>query len=147
MSRPAHHPVDVHVGVRLRQRRTLLGLNQSELASAVGLAFQQIQKYENGKNRVSASRLYEFAVILGVPVTFFFEAFDESAFKRKGRKARDTSADSADLAKRETLLLVQAYYKIGNPEHRRRVADLVMALARNERGAGPTIRHSRHDRR
>lgn len=67
------HPVDVHVGTRLRQRRSLLGISQTKLGESVGLTFQQVQKYERGSNRVSSSRLFEFAQILDVPVSYFFD--------------------------------------------------------------------------
>ena len=67
------HPVDVHVGARMRQRRTLLGMSQEKLGTAVGLTFQQIQKYESGSNRIGSSRLYEFAKVLDVPVSYFFD--------------------------------------------------------------------------
>lgn len=71
------HPVDIHVGKRIRHRRWLMGMTQQQLALTVGIKFQQIQKYESGKNRVSASRLYEIARALGVPVEFFFQGADE----------------------------------------------------------------------
>ena len=72
------HPVDIHVGLRLRQRRTALGMSQPKLAAALGIAYQQLYKYEQAKNRISASRLYDLSKVLGVPVTFFFEGFDDN---------------------------------------------------------------------
>ncbi len=67
------HPVDVHVGARVRQRRTLLGMNQTKLGQAIGLTFQQVQKYERGTNRISASRLFELSQVLDVPIQYFFD--------------------------------------------------------------------------
>src|SRR5882762_7396194 len=77
------HPVDVHVGARMRQRRTLLGMSQEKLGTAVGLTFQQIQKYERGSNRIGSSRLFEFAKVLDVPVSYFFDEMPSNA--RSGR--------------------------------------------------------------
>src|SRR5260370_738995 len=73
------HPVDVHVGARMRQRRTLLGMSQEKLGTAVGLTFQQIQKYERGSNRIGSSRLFEFAKVLDVPVSYFFDEMPSNA--------------------------------------------------------------------
>jgi len=136
-------PVDVHVGSRVRQRRTLLGMSQEKLGEAVGLTFQQIQKYERGTNRIGASRLYEFSQILDVPPAYFFDEMPEEAVKgAKGKKAKkglsDTgqaafSGEAADpLIKRETLELVRAYYKISDPKVRKRLFELTKAVAREE---------------
>ena len=76
---PRFHPVDIHVGARLRQRRTIVGLSQTKLSESVGLTFQQIQKYERGTNRISSSRLYEFAKVLAVPVSYFFDEMPSKA--------------------------------------------------------------------
>lgn len=136
------HPVDVHVGARLRLRRTLLGLNQTAVANAVGLTFQQVQKYENGDNRVSASRLYEFAGHLGVPVGFFFDDMPPELATHAGRlaaglaaqRARDAGAapetDPArdPLASREALELVRGYLSV-NADLRRRIRQLVALIA------------------
>jgi transcriptional regulator with XRE-family HTH domain len=129
-----YHPVDVHVGKRLRQRRALLGMSQTALGKAVGLTFQQVQKYERGGNRLGASRLFEFARVLSVPVDYFFE--DISAVdgrmptRRKGQGIEygPPEGDSDPMAKRETLELVRAYFKIRNPAVRRSVAQLVKKL-------------------
>ena len=129
------HPVDVHVGLRLRQRRTLLGMSQTRLATFVGLTFQQVQKYESGSNRISASRLFEFAAVLGMPVSYFFSglAGDVSSGKPKvvapSNRAK-TEGDTDLHSRRETLQFVRAYYKIGNMEQRRRIMRLVAALAK-----------------
>ncbi len=103
------HPVDVHVGQRVRQRRWMIGMTQQQLAAKVGIKFQQIQKYETGANRISASRLWDIADALDVPVAFFFEGLDQE----------DAMAAGADMmADKEALDLVRAYYAI--PEHQRR---------------------------
>jgi transcriptional regulator with XRE-family HTH domain len=131
-------PVDVHVGARVRLRRTLLGMSQTALADAIGLTFQQVQKYENGTNRISASRLFELARLLDVPVEYFFEEMPTavaasspatgSAAKRSGRAKQPMSYELGPMAKRETLELVRAYYKIKNPEVRKQLYEMTMAL-------------------
>lgn len=126
------HPVDTHVGSRLRQRRALLGMSQTDLANAVGLTFQQVQKYERGFNRISSSRLFEFAKVLDVPVTHFFDGMDASVgtAKRKPGRPKATSKTEELNTKRETLELVRAYYKIQNKGLRTKTLDLIQALAK-----------------
>ncbi len=114
------HPIDVHVGSRVRLRRTLLGMNQTQLGEKLGLSFQQIQKYENGANRISASRLYQMTRILDVPVSFFFDGLDKGA--------NVWSPDDIWL-KRETLELVRAYFRIGTPAARKGLFKLTEAMA------------------
>ncbi len=115
------HPVDVHVGKRIRQRRWLIGMTQQQLADHVGIKFQQIQKYETGMNRVSASRLWDIADAVGVAISFFFEGLDE------GAESLDPPA--ADLmADKEALQLVRSYYAIPE-EQRRRLFDLAKVLS------------------
>ncbi len=114
------HPIDVYVGSRVRSRRTLLGMNQTQLGEKLGITFQQIQKYENGANRISASRLYQMTRILDVPVSFFFDGLDEGA---------SAWSPDANLIKRETLEFVRAYYHIGDPAARKGVSDLTKAMA------------------
>ncbi|MEL6208133.1 MAG: helix-turn-helix transcriptional regulator [Pseudomonadota bacterium] len=112
------HPVDVHVGKRVRHRRWMVGMTQQQLAQKVGIKFQQIQKYETGMNRISASRLWDIAHALDVPVSFFFEGL--------GQEAESPEADM--LADKEALELVRSYYAI--PEHqRRRLFDLARVLS------------------
>ena len=129
------HPVDTHVGSRLRQRRALLGMSQTDLGNAVGLTFQQVQKYERGFNRISSSRLFEFAKVLDVPVEHFFDGMapSTSGAKRKpGRpKAADKTAEPDLNTKRETLELVRAYYKIRSKDLRSKTRELIEALAQN----------------
>ena len=117
------HPIDVHVGSRVRLRRTLLGLNQPALGEALGLTFPQIQKYEHGVNRISAGKLWTLAQVLDVPVSFFFDGMAED-------QAGPTPSDSDRLHKRETLAFVRAYYRITDPKARLSLFELVKALAK-----------------
>ena len=121
--------IDLHVGKRLRRRRRLLGLTQQQLAESIGIRFQQIQKYECGANRVTASRLYELAVALNVPVNYFFEGLQQmNAPATPGAPANDRDLIAADvLSQKETLELIRAYYKLGE-RPRRRLLDLAKAL-------------------
>lgn len=124
--------IDLHVGKRLRRRRRLLGLTQQQLAESIGIRFQQIQKYECGANRVTASRLYELAVSLNVPVNYFFEGLAAAQGSPDGlapsNVANDRDLIAADvLSQKETLELIRAYYKLGE-RPRRRLLDLAKAL-------------------
>jgi transcriptional regulator with XRE-family HTH domain len=123
-------PVDVHVGSRVRLRRTLLGMSQEKLGSALGLTFQQVQKYERGTNRIGSSRLYQLSRILDVPVSFFFDDMPEVAVNRGNAIAESAQSrfDQQDLSKRETLELVRAYYRIMEPNIRKRIFELVKSL-------------------
>lgn len=129
------NPIDIHVGSRVRIRRTLLGLSQEKLGEAVGLTFQQIQKYERGANRISASRLYALSCVLDVPVAFFFEDMLPENSGKGGKPVASLAewnqeAFSGDLlAKREMLQLVRAYYRIGEPTVRKRMFELVKSIA------------------
>ncbi len=118
-------PVDVHVGNRVYLCRTLLGMSQTQLGEEVGLTFQQVQKYERGVNRISASRLWQFSQILDVPVSYFFDDLDEGS--RRGRP-------DDIMLKRETLELVRAYYRISDPAARKGLRKLVQAMADLPRG-------------
>lgn len=128
------NPVDIHVGQRLRLRRTLLGMSQEKLGESVGLTFQQIQKYERGANRIGASRLFMFSRILDVPVSYFFEELSDNIQTHEGQMAVGLSDQPQDaierdpMARRETLELVRAYYAVTDPKVRRRVVDLVRSL-------------------
>lgn len=118
------HPVDVHVGKRVRHRRWLVGMTQQQLAEQVGIKFQQIQKYETGANRISASRLWDIADALDVPVSFFFEGLEEGS-----KSAAAKSSIPADLmGDKEALDLIRSYYAI--PENqRRRLFELARVLS------------------
>ena len=115
------HPVDVHVGQRVRQRRWMMGMTQQQLGEKVGIKFQQIQKYETGANRVSASRLWDIAGTLDVPIAFFFEGLE-------GQAVENQDARGDVLTDKEALDLVRAYYAM--PEgQRRRLFDLARVLS------------------
>lgn len=130
MERPS--PIDVHVGSRVRLRRTLLGMSQEKLGEAIGLTFQQVQKYERGANRIGASRLYDLSRVLDVPVSFFFDDMpDGDGASREAVPAEPGEPDP--MAKRETLELVRAYYRIEDPGVRRRIFDLTKAVANLDR--------------
>ena len=120
------HPVDIHVGKRVRQRRWMMGVTQQQLAERVGIKFQQIQKYETGMNRISASRLWDIAHALDAPVSFFFEGLEgaESAEDAAGRPALPGDV----IADREALELVRSYYAIPEAQ-RRRLFDLARVLS------------------
>lgn len=132
------NPVDIHVGSRVRLRRTLLGLSQEKLGEAVGLTFQQIQKYERGANRIGASRLFEFSRILDVPVSFFFDDMAERAKVGESQEPvgladqPQAPLEPDPLTRRETLELVRAYYRIGDPQVRKRLFELAKSLGTSE---------------
>ncbi len=126
------HPTDVHVGSRVRLRRNMLGLSQEKLGEAIGLTFQQVQKYERGANRVGASRLHELSRVLDVPVQFFYDDQDPvraPAIPSGFEEAPQEGFDSDPLRRRETRELVAAYYQVEDPAVRRRLYDLAKALA------------------
>jgi transcriptional regulator with XRE-family HTH domain len=134
-------PIDVHVGSRIRLRRTLLGMSQERLGEALGLTFQQVQKYERGVNRVGASRLFDLSRVLDVPISFFFDDMPDSLTSAYGMQtnrratgfpdAQDGFTDDA-LNRRETLELVRAYYRITDPAVRKRVFDLIKSMGPSE---------------
>jgi transcriptional regulator with XRE-family HTH domain len=129
------NPIDIHVGSRVRLRRTLLGMSQEKLGEAIGLTFQQVQKYERGANRIGASRLYDLSRVLDVPVSFFFDDVrpagdDPDARHSEAGGQHDRMPGEPDpMAKRETLELVRAYYRIVDPTVRRRIFELTKAVA------------------
>ena len=133
-------PIDVHVGSRIRLRRTLMGMSQERLGEALGLTFQQVQKYERGVNRVGASRLFDLARVLDVPISFFFDDMPDSltssygvaSSRRSGvSEAQDPFGDDT-LSRRETLELVRAYYRITDPAVRKRVFELIKSMGPTE---------------
>ena len=122
--------VDEHVGDRIRVRRTLLGMGQENLGEALGLSFQQVQKYEKGADRVSASRLFQLSKILNVPVPYFFDNVPADSASHTRRLSDDGKAVPADMpTSRESLKLIRAYYGISNPALRETVLGLIEALA------------------
>lgn len=131
-----YNAVDVHVGKRIRLRRTLIGLTQEQLAQGLSITFQQVQKYERGSNRVSASRLWDFSQLLDVEIGYFFEEMSSLTKLNSPRliafsdnkiemdiQAKDT------MARRETLELVRTYYSVQDPHVRKRIAEIVKAIA------------------
>lgn len=114
------HPVDVHVGKRVRHRRWMLGVTQQQLAERVGIKFQQIQKYETGMNRISASRLWDIAEALDVPISFFFDGLNE------GEPTPEVLGDL--MSDKEALELVRSYYAIPEAQ-RKRLFDLARVLS------------------
>lgn len=125
------NPIDVHVGSRIRLRRTMLGMSQEKLGESLGITFQQIQKYEKGTNRVGASRLQNISNILNVPVSFFFEdAPGDTSSGPTGMAEASRSNYVVDfLSSSEGLQLNRAFVKITDPKVRRKVVELVKALA------------------
>ncbi len=125
------NPIDIHVGSRVRLRRTLLGMSQEKLGEALGLTFQQVQKYERGVNRIGSSRLFHLSQILDVPVSFFFDDMPplETGGPPGFREGTTQPFEKDPLVKRETLELVRAYYRITDPAARKRVFELTKAIA------------------
>ena len=130
-------PIDVHVGGRVRLRRTLLGMSQEKLGDALGLTFQQVQKYERGVNRIGASRLFDLSRVLDVPIGFFFDDMPDALGNAGGMNAarrgfglaeQQEGFDDETLHRRETLELVRAYYRINDAAVRKRVFELIKSL-------------------
>lgn len=136
------NPIDVHVGNRIRLRRTLLGLSQEKLASLLGLTFQQVQKYERGMNRVGASRLWDIGKVLEVPIGFFYEDMDKEVANQSPRMFSIPDSMPTELAeenenidldpmhRQETIELVKAYYKISNRKAAKHMFDLIVAMSK-----------------
>ncbi len=148
------HPIDVHVGSRVRLRRIMLGLSQERLGDAVGLTFQQIQKYERGANRIGASRLFQLSRVLDVPVSFFFDDAPIATDSAGGGGAAmgQANGDSGSglqsndpLVAQETADLVDAYYNITDLNLRKRVYDLTKAAGVVGQQAGGTDQKARKD--
>jgi transcriptional regulator with XRE-family HTH domain len=129
------NPIDVHVGSRVRLRRTLLGMSQEKLGEAIGLTFQQVQKYERGANRIGSSRLFDLARVLDVPVAYFFEEMTAETAARTPSRIKGLGEswvarlEPDPMVRRETLELVRAYYRIGDPSVRKRLFELTKSLA------------------
>jgi len=125
------NPIDIHVGSRVRLRRTMLGMSQEKLGEALGITFQQVQKYEKGTNRVGASRLQNISNILNVPVAFFFEDAPGDTSSGPSGMAEATSSNYVVdfLSSSEGLQLNRAFVKIADQKTRRKLVDLVKAIA------------------
>jgi len=130
------NPIDGHVGARVRLRRTLLGMSQEKLGEAIGLTFQQVQKYERGANRIGASRLFDLSRVLDVPVSFFFDdmSVETSSVSRTkpGMAESQQSFEGQELGKREILELARAFDRIKDEKVRRRILDLTKSVANAE---------------
>ncbi len=130
------NPIDKHVGERVRMRRMLLGMSQEKLGEQLGLTFQQVQKYEKGVNRIGASRLFDLAQVLGVPIQFFYEAMPSSV---SGQMAAPGLADKSGepyvadfLSSRDSVELNKAFARITDPRIRRSIVDMVRSIAGEE---------------
>lgn len=131
-------PVDIHVGARLKLRRNLLGMSQEQMGKALGLTFQQIQKYERAANRMGASRLHQIAQLLNVPVAWFFDDMPATLQPQPGfsdnkqaalEDAPHAALDSAIMQQRETYDLIRAYYCITDIKQRRKILELIKSMA------------------
>ncbi len=125
----AFDPIDIYVGSRLRMCREHRGISQTKLGDAVGVSFQQLQKYEKGANRMGASRLHEISKILDVPVSFFFDDMPEE-LERK----RATASPGDPMARRDVRELIDAYYAIGDKDKQKALFEMVKAIARSANG-------------
>lgn len=124
------NPIDIHVGSRVRLRRNMLGMSQEKLGEALGITFQQIQKYEKGANRIGASRLQAIGSVLNVPVSFFFEDAPGETGGSKGFSEENSASYVVDfLNSSEGLQLNRAFVKIADPKVRRKIIDLVKSLS------------------
>jgi transcriptional regulator with XRE-family HTH domain len=135
MAKKTPNPIDKHVGSRVRMRRMMLGMSQEKLGDALGLTFQQVQKYEKGTNRIGASRLQQISHILQVPVSFFFEGAPTGANGALGgglSEAPSPAYVSDFLATSDGLSLTKSFMRIKNGKLRRRIVDLVEQIAGDE---------------
>ena len=136
-SREGPNPIDVHVGSRVRLRRNLLGMSQEKLGRAIGVTYQQLQKYERGVNRIGASRLFNLSHVLDVPISFFFDDLSPAAAgagrKRQAKDFSEAPAAAIDfdvLSNRETIKLIRAYYRVTDPRVRKSVLGLLEAVGK-----------------
>ncbi len=136
----APNPIDVHVGNRVRMRRTLLGMSQEKLGEELGLTFQQVQKYERGMNRIGASRLWDISQVLNTPIEFFYEGINDDIEQLsprhinrsdniEGLEETIVSLDGDPMNRRETLELVRAYYRIPDRNMAKKIFELIKSLA------------------
>ena len=132
-------PVDVHVGKRIKLRRTMLKVSQDQLANEIGVTFQQIQKYESGHNRVSASRLFDVSIFLTCHISYFFEDFDSASRIEQNRTASMGSTPASEIKsptdpmlKTETLEIVRAYWRLPSNDLRKSIRNLLISLSKKE---------------
>ena len=138
----APNPIDVYVGARVKMRRSLLGMSQEKLGELIGLTFQQVQKYERGLNRISASRLFDISKVLEVPISFFFEEMDEQVADLSPRMLAGASGLSEEpvlfdydpMTKKETLELVRCYYMIPDRKMAKKLLELIKTMASSSEG-------------
>ena len=130
------HPIDLHVGARVRMRRLMLGMSQDTLGEALGLTFQQVQKYEKGSNRIGASRVFELSEILNVPIQYFYDGHEDAGSGGAEGFAEDDSAGSfmSLLSTPEGVQLCRYFSEINDPKIRKRVLDLVRTIAETDVG-------------
>lgn len=146
------NPIDRHVGSRVRMRRILLGMSQEKLGEALGLTFQQVQKYEKGTNRIGASRLQQISKTLNVPPSFFFDGApndDGTTSVNASGVAEDSSSSTYVfdfISTAEGLALNKAFARIQDPKVRKRIIDLVNSLAGEDEGAPPVTKNGSHDK-
>src|ERR1700730_13480092 len=134
--RKSGNPIDRHVGTRVRMRRMMLGMSQTKLGDALGVTFQQVQKYEKGTNRIGAGRLQHISSVLQVPPAFFFDGAPHApAGQIPANATSATDEIAAFMATRDGLVLAKAFMRIGNLALRRRVVDLVEEIDRTKNGA------------
>lgn len=131
----AYGPIDVHVGKRVRIRRKLMDMSQTDLGDAIGLTFQQIQKYERGANRISASVLFRLSEILDIPISFFFDDMPDVLTGPENKTEVSTTPDLSAFSSQDARDLVRAYFRIDDPRIRRRMFDLAKSLAKAEQAA------------
>lgn len=139
--------IDIHVGKQLKHRRTMMGLSQEAVAKAVGITFQQVQKYEKGSNAMNAHRLYDFACFMKVPVGYFFEGVEKEAVSQRAEQASgfaetpalafdhqldEPEADNNSASDREALEIMKSFKRVKEPVIRKRLADLLRAVADNK---------------
>ena len=131
-----NNAIDIHVGKRVRLRRTLLGMSQEQLGVTLDLTSQQVQKYESGTNRISASRLWDMSQVLDVSIGYFFEDMSTQTKLASPRKASinveknlNNSVERDSMARRETLELVRIYYTISQPQVRKRISEMIKSVA------------------
>ena len=130
------NPIDAYVGAQIKQRRTIVGMSQTELANRLGITFQQVQKYEKGANRVGSSRLYEISEILGVPLQSFFDGV-EDVIQKKNSKTADKRTKDTTLGKFDEFIsspsgvdMIKAFVEIDNPAVRKQIAALVKSVSK-----------------
>jgi transcriptional regulator with XRE-family HTH domain len=137
----ASNPVDIYVGQKLKARRNLMGITQEVLAESTGITFQQVQKYEKGRNRLSASRLFQFSRVLDIPVAYFFEGFFstdsgiglQGGFADNDQEPFESNVEAADdiMLKKETIDLVRTYYTIQDEKLRKDFLKMLKQMAKN----------------